>query len=231
MKKFKEEFKTMHGVFDEFTNRTIFKLISQHHFDGLIGPISLGKEAVVFQAKKDNEKVSVKVYRLETCDFNRMYDYLKYDPRFKVKRGKRNIIFTWAQREYRNLLKAREANVSAPKPISIENNVLVMEFIGNENPAPKLKDSEIKNPKEFFDEIIKNIKRLYKAELVHTDLSQFNILNHHQRPVFIDFSQCTSLENPNFKEYLERDIRNIIIFFERFNLKLDEKKIKEKIIE
>ena len=150
MKRPREEFKTRHGVFDEFTNRTIFKLMSQGHFDGLIGPISLGKEAVVFQAQKQDEKVAVKLYRLETCDFNRMYDYLKYDPRFKVKRGKRNIIFIWAQREYRNLLKARDAGVFAPKPIVILNNALVMEFIGNENAAPKIKDSDIVNPKEFM---------------------------------------------------------------------------------
>ncbi len=229
MKRPREDFKTKHGVFDEFTNRSIFKLISQGHFDGLVGPISLGKEAVVFQAKKGDEKVAVKVYRLETCDFNRMYDYLKYDPRFKVKKGKRNIIFMWAQREYRNLLKVREANVSAPKPIAIENNVLAMEFIGNKNPAPKLKDSEIKKPREFVSRIFENMKKLYKAGLVHTDLSHFNILNYNQKPVFIDFSQCTSLENPNAVEYLGRDIENIVNYFKKFNLKIDKNRIKEKI--
>jgi serine/threonine-protein kinase RIO1 len=29
-----DKFKTMHNVFDEFTNRTIFKLISEGYFEG-----------------------------------------------------------------------------------------------------------------------------------------------------------------------------------------------------
>ena len=83
----------------------------------------------------------VKIYRLETCDFNRMYDYIKDDQRYlKIKKGKRNIVFTWVQREYRNLLKARQANVSVPTPLTFLKNVLVLEFIGDDAIiAPKVK--------------------------------------------------------------------------------------------
>ena len=49
-----EKFQVMHNVFDEFTNRTIFKLISEGYFDGLESAIALGKEANVFSAKKGN---------------------------------------------------------------------------------------------------------------------------------------------------------------------------------
>ena len=34
-----------------------------------------------------------------------------------------------------------------------------------------------KNKKLFFDKIMDNIRKLYKAGLVHADLSAFNILN------------------------------------------------------
>lgn len=229
----KEEFKTMHGVFDEFTNRTIYKLISQGHFEGLESPISIGKESNVFSAlKKDDTRVMVKIYRLETCDFNRMYDYIKDDPRFlNIKKGKRNIVFKWVQREYRNLLKARQANVSVPTPLTFSNHVLVLEFIGdNSIIAPKLKDEKPKNPKDFFNKIIDNMKKLYKAGLVHSDLSAFNILNYNEKPVFIDFSQCTTLESSRANEYLERDIRNICNFFKKIGLKVDEAKVKKGII-
>ena len=109
----KEKFKTKHGVFDEFTNRTIFKLITEGHFRGLESPINIGKESNVFSAltKQDN-RVIVKIYRLETCDFNTMHNYIKDDPRYsKLKKKKRNIIFAWVQREYRNLMNAKEAQV------------------------------------------------------------------------------------------------------------------------
>ncbi|MBI2101633.1 serine protein kinase RIO [Candidatus Woesearchaeota archaeon] len=228
----KEEFKTWGDVFDQFTQRTVYKLITQGHFEGLESPISIGKESNVFSAlRKDGTRVMVKIYRLETCDFNRMYDYIKDDPRFlKLKKGKRNIIFTWVQREYRNLLKAREANVSVPTPLTFSKHVLVLEFIGdNDVIAPKLKDELPKNPKDFFNKIISNMKKLHKAGLVHADLSAFNILNYNEMPVFIDFSQCTTLESSRAEYYLERDIRNICNFFRKIGLNVDEAKAKKEI--
>ncbi len=66
--------------------------------------------------------------------------------------------------------------------------------------------------------------------MVHADLSAFNILNHNEKPVFIDFSQCTTLDSSRVKEYLERDIRNISVFFRKLGLKIDENKIKQDII-
>ena len=194
----KEDFKTWGDVFDSFTQRTVYKLITQGHFEGLESPISIGKESNVFSAlKKDGTRVMVKIYRLETCNFNRMIEYIKDDPRItSLKGGKRNTIFAWVQREYRNLLKAREANVSVPTPFTFSNNVLVLEFIGDDGMiAPKLKDEIPKNPGDFFDKILLNMKKLHKAGLVHADLSAFNILNYNERPVFIDFSQCTTLKS------------------------------------
>ena len=229
----KEEFKTWGDVFDQFTQKTVYKLITQGHFEGLESPISIGKESNVFSAlKKDETRVMVKIYRLETCDFNRMYDYIKDDPRFlNLKKGKRNIVFSWVQREYRNLLKAREANVSVPTPLTFLNNVLVLEFIGDDGIfAPKLKDQIPKNPKEFFEKIIANMKKLHKAGLVHADLSAFNILSYNEKPVFIDFSQCITLDSSRANEFLERDVRNICNFFRKIGLKADELKVKKEII-
>lgn len=230
-KKAKEKFKTKHDVFDEFTNRTIFKLITEGHFRGLQSPICIGKESNVFSAlTEDSSKVIVKIYRLETCDFNRMYDYIKGDPRFiNLKKKKRKIIFAWAQREYRNLLKAREGSVKVPIPIAFSNNVLVEEFIGDDEAAPKLKDMIPKNKKDFLKKIIKNMKNLYESGLVHADLSAFNILNYKENPVFIDMSQSTTLINLRAEEFLKRDVRNICNFFNKIGLKVSEDKIIKKI--
>ena len=229
----KEEFKVWGDVFDQFTQKVVYKLITQGHFEGLESPISIGKESNVFSAlKKDGARVMVKIYRLETCDFNRMYDYIKDDARFvNLKKGKRNIIFSWVQREYRNLLKAREANVSVPTPLTFSKNVLLLEFIGDDGIfAPKLKDQIPKNPKEFFEKIIANMKKLHKAGLVHADLSAFNILNYNEKPVFIDFPQCTTFDSSRANEFFERDVRNICNFFRKIGLKVDESKIKKQII-
>lgn len=228
----KEKFKTYGGVFDNFTLRTLFKLSSQGYFDDIesLSPVSIGKESNVFSAKKSKSKVIIKIYRLETCDFNRMYDYIKYDPRYiGLKKQKRKIIFSWAQREYRNLLKARQAGVRVPTPHAFLNNVLVEEFIGNKQPAPKLKDKIPKNLKKFFNDIISQMQKLYMAGLIHADLSPFNILNLNDRPVIIDLSTCTPLDTPRADEYIRRDARNICNFFVRYGLKVNQEKIILKI--
>lgn len=228
----KEKFKVWGDVFDEFTSRTIFKLISQGHFIGLESPVSIGKEANIFSAvTKDGSRVMVKIYRLETCDFNKMYQYIKQDPRYAGLNGKkRKIILAWVQREFRNLHKARLANVRVPTPLAYCNNVLVLEFIGKGNfISPRLTHQKPKNPKAFLEAIVKNLKLLYKAGLVHADLSGFNILNHNEEPVFIDFSQTTSLKDYQADTYLKRDITNICTFFRKLGVKAVEEKIMKEI--
>lgn len=227
----REKFKSMHNVFDAHTNRLLFKLISQGHFDGLQSPISIGKEANIFSALKGKKKVIVKIYRLETCDFNIMYDYIKEDPRYiNLKGKKRKIIFAWVQREFRNLLIAREASVNVPTPLTFTGNIVVMEHIGDIDAAPKLKDAFPKNPKKFLNDIVKNMAKLHKAGLVHADLSPFNILNHKEKPVFIDFSQTSSTKISRAPEFLDRDIKNVTHFFIKNKVKLDIDKIKKTIV-
>ena len=114
----------------------------------------------------------------------------------------------------------------------VTHHVLVMEFVGKNNEiAPMLKDKKPKDPKKFFKKIIKNMKHLYETELVHADLSEFNILNLDETPVFIDFSQCSSLQDQRAEEYLLRDLKNVCNFFKKQGLKLDNEKVMEKIKE
>ena len=74
------------------------------------------------------------------------------------------------------------------------------------------------------------MRKLHKSGLLQADLSAFNILNYKEVPVFIDFSQTTSLEDSGAAEYLERDVRNICRFFNKMGLRVDEGKVKEKIV-
>ena len=127
------------------------------------------------------------------------------------------------------MLIAREANVNAPLPHAILNNVLVLELIGEYAPAAKIKDALPKNPKKFFDEIVKNIKRFYKAGYVHGDLSKFNILNDNEMPALIDFSQATPMPNPNAMDYLKRDIKNVADFFRKLDVEIDDEEVYKEI--
>ena len=100
---------------------------------------------------------------------------------FKLQNYKRKVIFSWVQREFRNLLRAREYDVKCPKPIDFKNNVLIMEMVGE--PAPKLKDLPPNSPKAFLKLLIQELRKLTKAGLAHGDLSEYNILNENEKPV------------------------------------------------
>lgn len=223
---YQERFRTDKGVFDEFTHRNLFELQSKRIFDDLISPLKVGKESNVFIAKKGEKKIIVKIYRLQNCDFNKMYDYIRKDPRYSyLKKHRRDIIFAWTQREYRNLLKANELKVKTPNVITWLHNIVVEEFVGDEAPAPQLKDAPPKNPQKFFNIVVKQVEMLYRGGLIHGDLSSFNILNHHETPYFIDFSQGTLIKTPNSEELLLRDLNNIGQFFRKFSISCNSKEM------
>jgi len=229
-KKFKEEWKIYKNVFDQFTERTLFKLMSQKVINELNSPVQIGKEANVFSTTTPaGKKAIVKIYRLQSCNFNKMFDYIKQDIRFlHLKKQRREIIFAWVQREYRNLLKAREIGVNVPMPLAYLNNIIILEYIGDDIIAPMLKDHHPKNPPKFFNQLIKNYKLLYKkAGLVHADMSEFNILNYKEKPYLIDFSQTTPVKSSNAQELLKRDVKNICRFFKKVGLEKDQDKVIE----
>lgn len=229
----REEWKTYGNVFDAFTLRNLEHLASQGYFEELKGSVALGKEANVFMAKtKDGQQVAIKIYRLENCNFNKMYEYISQDPRYlHLKGDKRRIIFSWTQREYRNLLKAREL-IRVPTPMTFKDNIVITEFIDeNGEAAPQLKNASLENPAQTFEEIIDMMKQLFKTGLVHGDLSEFNILMQHEKPVFIDFSQGTAKDSPNAKELLKRDIENICRFFKKQGVKSSLDEVYSRIID
>lgn len=221
----KEEWKIHNNVFDKFTLDTLDKLSGQGHYDELMSPVMIGKEANVFTATKGEETVIIKIYRLENSNFNKMLEYLNQDPRFfGISKKKRNVVFSWVQREYRNLMLARE-HCRVPTPYAYKNNVLIMELIGDGKPALQLKDTIPGD--DFLEKLVVEIRNLWhNAKLVHADLSSFNILNWNDNPVMIDFSQSSPKDSHHAMEYLERDIKNVAKFF-----KVDEKELLNRIIE
>ncbi len=211
-------------IFDKITLETLYKLANQGYIDVLNGAISTGKEANVLTGITDDEKfVAVKIYRIATSDFKKMDYYLKGDPRFNIKtKNKRKIIYSWVTKEFKNLTRLDNAGVNVPKPITSSNNVLLIEFIGDENgnPAQPVKNQPPENPEEFWNQLLVQLKLFVnEAKLVHGDLSNYNILNLDEKPVIIDVSQSVVLDNPISKELLERDIHTLVREYTKLGVK------------
>lgn len=227
--------KTLDEVFDKSTLHSLEKLISNRVLNILDFPISTGKEGNVFRGVTPDKKfVAVKIYRTSTSTFKHISKYIVGDPRFKtINKNRRDIIYAWAKKEFKNLERLNKVGVRAPKPITSINNVLVMEYVGDlERPAPMLKDVLVKNPKELFGTLIDFISKMYKkAGLVHSDMSAFNILIHKNKPYLIDLGQGVLLEHPQAYEFLKRDIYNIVQYFKKYDIETDEMKIYKDITE
>ena len=225
--------KTHDQVFDKNTLLTLYKMISKGAIDTLDYPISTGKEGNVFRATdEDGEALAVKIYRTSTSTYKNLTQYITGDPRFRnIPKNHRGIIFLWAQKEYKNLMRMSNAGIPSPKPKKLIKNVLVMEYIGTEEqPAPMLKDIDLKDNEKGFESIKKMIKDLYQeARLVHGDLSEYNILVKNDECFLIDVGQSVVLEHPLASKLLLRDITNISRYFKKLGVRINENELQEYI--
>jgi len=222
---FSSERAALEEVFDQSTLLVIYHFLSKGVIDEIHGVVSAGKEARVYWSKnKEGKELALKIYLTGSAEFRKgMLKYIEGDQRFKgVKRDTRSLIFAWAQKEYRNLEQAARAKVRVPKPIAVRKNVLVMEFIGKDGvSAPSMKEQQPSDPEKVYNLLLAYLKRLYrKAELVHGDLSEYNIMMWKGRPVIFDVSQAVPTSHPMAELFLRRDLENVSRFFNRLGVKV-----------
>jgi RIO kinase 1 len=222
---FSSERATLEEVFDQATRMVVYRFMTEGVLNEVNGVVSAGKEARVYWGKnKEGKDLAVKIYLTSSAEFKKgMFKYIEGDYRFKgVKHDTRSLIFAWAQKEFRNLEQAFRAKVNVPKPIAVRNNVLVMEFIGkNGSSAPSLKERLPVNPEKTYRQLLTYLKRLYrKADLVHGDLSEYNIMVWRSKPVVFDMSQSVPSSHPLAKSLLERDLTNVNRFFSKLGVKV-----------
>ena len=139
--------------------------------------------------------------------------YIEGDQRFGgLRRRHRDIVDIWVRKEYRNLLRLYKWDLNVPKPLAVNKNVLVMDFIGNEiSHAKRLRDSEIHDPKSVFEELVEFLAVAWQlGNLVHGDFSPYNILWWGDRPVVIDVGQAVVDSHPKAEEFLVRDVTRLV---------------------
>jgi RIO kinase 1 len=208
-------------VFDAQTLLTIYRLMKKGVIDDLYGVVSAGKESRIYHAKnRSGEELAVKIYLVNNREFRKgRMDYLVSDVRLgKVGGSVRKLIYVWAEREFLNLKQAHDAGVPVPKPYTVVNNVLVMGFIGeNGQRYPLLRETElsVEEYAEIYGRVVEGVEVQYRrAELIHGDLSKYNIMCGLDLSVyFIDLSQAVLIHHPRADFYLMRDIRNVNRYF------------------
>ncbi|MFP3217871.1 MAG: serine protein kinase RIO [Acidianus sp.] len=212
-------FKVVDSTLSPRTYVLLEEIASKLNIDYYLGAISSGKEAKVYPAKTvDGKYYAVKIYYISTSASKRaIQKYTFGDKRFEDIKvtNTRQLIITWARKEFKNLSIMYESGVNVPKPVLVEENILVMDFIGeNGNRAPLLKElSEDEITKDLYDEVISQLEIMVNmAKLVHGDLSEYNIMVW-DKVYIIDVSQAISIESENAIDLLIRDIENVNRFF------------------
>jgi len=225
IKDFSSERAVMEEVFDRSTLMTIYDFLNKRTIDEIYGVVKAGKEARIYWGRDpDGKELAIKIYLTTSAEFKKgMLPYIEGDPRFAhVRRDTRSLVYAWAQKEFKNLQRAHEVGVRVPRPIAVDNNVLIMEFIGkNGVSAPLMKEAPPRNPKRVYRRLLTYLRKLYrKARLVHGDLSEYNVMIWNDQPVLFDVSQGVPLEHPMADQLLRRDLENLYRYFKKVGIDL-----------
>ena len=115
------------------------------------GIVKQGKEAVIYHADQGEEgggfDVAIKVFK-HIDEFRAHGAYMDGDPRFEDARFRNSSnseqLEMWAEKEYRNLLRANRSGVPVPTPLIQKENVVFMRFLGEDGwAAPQMKELQI----------------------------------------------------------------------------------------
>ncbi len=220
-------------VLDQRTRMILLQMINRGLVSEIHGAISTGKEANVYGAvlypENGDEPIqrAIKIYKTAILVFKDRERYIAGEHRFKAgsdKGNNRKMVKLWAEKEFRNLRRLHAAGIACPEPLMLKLHVLVMEFLGDKRgyAYPRLRDARLTGDDvdeqwhRLYIQLLGIMRRLYQVcNLVHADLSEYNILYNEKQLYIIDVSQSVEHDHPHSLEFLRMDIKNVGDFFRR----------------
>lgn len=134
---------------------------------------------------------------------------------------------SWLMHEFMALERLHAVGAAVPRPVSSSDNALLMSYHGEQNiAAPTLNTValEQEEAERLFQEVLRNVDLMLQQDLIHGDLSAYNILywraeggpgqTARGQIVMIDFPQVVNLHsNPKADFILRRDIQRVCEYF------------------
>jgi RIO kinase 1 len=211
-------------------------LIADGVIDEVLGRLKSGKEADISLVRRGDEVLAAKVYKdRATRSFKNNSDY-KEGRKVRNSRTQRAMDGggrfgrdaaeqAWKSAEADALYKLVDSGVRVPTPVMFYEGVLLMELVrdGEGRPAPRLIDVAIEPAAALgvYADLVAQIIAMLCCDLIHGDLSPYNILAGADGPTIIDLPQVVSAVHSSRAEFFFlRDFDNVVHFLSGFDPKL-----------
>ncbi len=132
---------------------------------------------------------------------------------------------SWLMHEYTTLVKLSAAGAAVPQPYAVNENAILMSYCGSaEMAASPLSEIRLERneARTLFEEVLRNIELMLQHNMIHGDLSAYNILYWEGAITLIDFPQVTDVStNRNAYFILSRDVQRVCDYFARQGVQSD----------
>ncbi len=204
-------------------------LLAEGLISEVITRLKSGKEADVYIVRYGARDVVAKVYK------DRAHRSFKNNSAYKEGRAVRNSRSqramargskfgqevaedAWKSAEVDALYKLHAAEVRVPTPVIFLEGVLLMELVLTRDgwPAPRVIDTRLTAPEAnaAYRDMLSQLVRILCCDIIHGDLSPYNVLWASSGPTIIDFPQSISAShNSRSEAFFLRDARNILGHF------------------
>ena len=214
------------------TPKRIEPLVEEGLVDSVICQLMSGKEAMIYLVRCGEKVRCAKVYKEHNQ--RNFRQNIHYTEGRKIKNSRRARAIKsgssygrnareneWQSTEVDMLWRLAAAGVRVPKSHAFFEGVLLMELITDNNgdAAPRLNDMQLTATQacSYHAVLIKQIKLMLCAGIIHGDLSSYNILISNQGPVIIDLPQAIdAAKNRDAEAMVNRDVENLTAYLSRF---------------
>jgi RIO kinase 2 len=172
--------------------------------------VGVGKESEVYEVES-YKPIVLKYHREGYSNFRK----IKLNRDYTSNKGHSSWLYTArraAEREFK-ILNEVYSKVRVPLPISQNRHAIVMEMMSGKNLSKLALNEDQIN--KVLDSILVEVNNTFEVGYVHADLSEHNIFVDGIDATLFDWPQAVSIDHENAEEFLERDISNIISYFER----------------
>ena len=205
-------------------------LLAEGVIEEICGRLKSGKEADLWLVRHAGEIVAAKVYKARHARSFRNNAAYKEGRQVRNTRTQRAMDRgsrfgqaaaeeAWKAKEADALHTLHAAGVRVPKPVLFYEGVLLMELVLDPHgrPAPRLVDAHVARDVAgaLYADLRGQVVRMLRSDVIHGDLSPFNVLLGRHGPVVIDFPQVVGAAHNNQAEsFFQRDVENLRRFFE-----------------